>query len=351
MNKAIFFIFTIAFILIAANNFPGQTVPSSRLDLRIVADEAEAVLRILQKRENSAEITEADWQKVFSSEGYTRLKKRESAMSRPFADEDFKAFVLSPELFARRRELAATLRAWKEIDAARAGAAALQYLPANAAIRARVYPVIKPRDNSFVFEVRENPAIFLFLDPKVTKRQFENTLAHELHHIGFGTACPPPETSAAIEKLPPARQKVLKWTGAFGEGFAMLAAAGGAGVHPHAVSAAEDRARWDRDAANFNDDLKTVEKFLLDLEAGKLTEEKEVETARSFYGETQGAWYTVGWQMAAVIEKTYGRARLIEVFCDRRKLLPTFNEAVKKYNRRHKTRLAEWSPELIAKFE
>ena len=129
----------------------------------------------------------------------------------------------------------------------------------------------------------------------------------------------------------------------------MLAAAGGADVHPHAVSPAEEKARWERDVANFNGDLKTLEKFFLELEAGRFSEEKEIETARAFYGEAQGAWYTIGWQMAVVIEKTFGRARLIEVFCDQRKLLPTFNKAVKKYNRQNKTNLASWSKKLIEK--
>ena len=46
-----------------------------------------------------------------------------------------------------------------------------------------------------------------------------------------------------------------------GEGFAMLAAAGGPDIHPHAVSDAKERARWDHDLANFNEDLKKVESF------------------------------------------------------------------------------------------
>ncbi len=346
MNKAIILIFLTVFIFFGAKNVPAQ-----RIDLQIVTDEAEAVLQILEKLENSREVTESDWQKVFSSEGYTRLKKRELAMSRPFEDADFKTFVRSKELGLRRKILADTLAAWKEIEVERAGELALAYLPPDARVRAKIYPVIKPRDNSFVFDIRENPAIFLYLDPKVGKAQFENTLAHELHHIGFGTVCPSAETAGELKKHSPEMQKVLRWTGAFGEGFAMLAAAGAADVHPHAVSSPEDKALWDKDVANFNNDLKTVEKFFLELAGGKLSEEKEIETARSFYGEAQGAWYTVGWQMAVVIEKTFGRAKLVEVFCDPRKLLPAYNAAVKKYNRQNKTRLAVWSKDLIVKLE
>ena len=317
--------------------------------MQIVADEADAVLQILTKIENAQEVTDADWRRVFESEGYVRLQKRERFMRRSFEDADFKKFVLSDALAAQRKSLAQTLAEWKRINVNRAGELALAYLPQHAQIRAKIYPVIKPKENSFVFDIPENPAIFLYLDPKVSKEKFENTLAHELHHIGYGSGgCPDAETAAAIKRLPENTQKVLKWIGAFGEGFAMLAAAGGPDIHPHAVSSPEERARWDKDAANFNNDLKTVERFFIDLNNGKLSEKEENETARSFYG-VQGAWYTIGWQMAVVIEKTFGRTKLIECICDGRKLLPVYNEAVKTYNRRNKKQLARWSPELIAK--
>jgi hypothetical protein len=43
----------------------------------------------------------------------------------------------------------------------------------------------KPQIHSFVYDVRGDPAIFLYLDPEQPPAQFENTVAHELHHIGF----------------------------------------------------------------------------------------------------------------------------------------------------------------------
>ncbi|HEX8287513.1 MAG TPA: DUF5700 domain-containing putative Zn-dependent protease [Pyrinomonadaceae bacterium] len=348
------FVFIFTFILLIVFHF-GQAeslakgASDTRVNIQIVSDEADAVLKILEKGEKGEKIIEADWQNVFQSEGYIRLKKREHSMSRSFEDADFKTFALSDDLFKRRQDLAATLAKWKETDANHAGEMALAYLPQNAQIRAKVYPVIKPKDNSFVFEVRENPAIFLYLDPQVTKEQFENTLAHELHHIGFGSACPTQKTEEEIKQLSPNMQKVLKWTGAFGEGFAVLAAAGGADVHPHKFSPPEEKTRWDKDVANFNSDLKTVEKFFLDLADGKLSEDAEIQQVRSFYGE-QGAWYTVGWQMAVVIEKTFGREKLIEIMCDQRKLLQTYNKAIQEYNRRNKTQLASWSKELTGKY-
>lgn len=267
-------------------------------------------------------------------------------MSRSFEDVDFKAFVMSNELLQHAPALQETLTKWKQADVSRSADLALAYLPKTARIAAKIYPVIKPRENSFVFEVTTDPAIFLYLDPTVSREKFENTLAHELHHIGYGTSCPSQQTAAEIEKLPKNLQTLIQWIGGFGEGFAMLAAAGGPDVHPHAVSDAKERARWDHDMANFNEDLKKVESFFLSVANNRLTEEQISATAFSFFG-IQGPWYTVGWKMAVTIEKTYGRARLIECFCDHRKLLETYNKAALKHNRKSREHLATWSADII----
>jgi hypothetical protein len=324
--------------------FALPVLARSRVDVRIDTSQADAVLELLGKLESKQSILDSDWQRVFSTEGYVRLKKRELAMGRSFEDGDFKAFVMSPELLGRRTRLAATLERWKDVDADAISRGPLSYLPSTARIRAKIYPVIKPRTNSFVFDVKTDPAIFMYLDPDKRKEVFENELSHELHHIGFGSI-PVPSPPA---RMTPSQEKVIGWIGAFGEGFAMLAAAGGPDIHPHRFSPTADRDRWDRDVANFNDDLRKVERFLLDLADGKLDESKERETAMSFYG-VQGPWYTVGWKMAVVIEKTFGRNELIKVMTNQRDLLPTYNRAVKKYNKKTGENLALWSGSLLQK--
>lgn len=322
----------------------------AQVDVRMVTDEAEAALAILAKRKTNQPITDADWRRLFSSEGYVRLRQRETAMKRPFEEADFKAFILSAEMAGRAQALEETLAKWKRADVTGAARRALAYLPEEARIRAKIYPVIKPRDNSFVFDVKNDPAIFLYLDPSVGGEKFENTLAHELHHIGYGGGCSSRQTPDVTSRQPRNVQTVINWIGAFGEGLAMLAAAGGPDIHPHAVSAAEERARWDRDVANFNDDLKKVEKFYLDVLGNKLSEEEIQKTGFSFFG-VQGPWYTVGWRMAALIEKTYGREKLIECMCDQRKLLPAYNKAAAEFNRRSSEPLALWADELVNSIE
>jgi len=123
---------------------------------------------------------------------------------------------------------------------------ALAYLPAGAAIRVKVYPVIKPKTNSFIFELQTDPVIFLYLSPDMNAAQFENTVARELHHIGLATACLPANETEEFKNKPAEVQTMLEWAGAFGEGAAMLGAAGGPDIHPHALSSASDRERWDK---------------------------------------------------------------------------------------------------------
>ena len=336
------------FLTAPCNREPSaQSLGASRVDVRVVTDEPDAALAILARKKANQPITESDWRRLFSSEGYIRLKKREAAMKRTFEDSEFQAFIVSDKLIERAQALQDALDRWKRADPGEAARRALAYLPEDARIRAKIYPMIKPRENSFVFEVKTDPAIFLYIDPEVTKEQFENTLAHELHHIGYSGSCPSKQTDQEISKLPEKTQSVIKWIGAFGEGFAMLAAAGGPDVHPHAASKPEDRVRWDRDLANFNDDLKKVESFFNDVLAGKLSKEEEQKMAFSFFG-VQGPWYTVGWKMAVTIEKAFGRARLIECMCDQRKLLPVFNQAATHNNAPGVAgSLTIWSPALI----
>jgi hypothetical protein len=329
----------------------SQPHATPQVDVHFVTDEADAVLALLKLRAEHRPIADADWKPLFESEGYTRLKKREAAMHRAFQDDDFKAFVQSGPLLAKYPFLGETLRRWKQANVRACARRALAYLPREAHIHAKVYPVIKPRPNSFVFETDTNPAIFLALDPGVSRPKLENTMAHELHHIGYASCCPSREAADQISRLPERTRTVINWIGAFGEGYAMLAAAGGPDIHPHAVSSAADQARWDRDVANFDADLGQVEQFFKDVLSGKLATTDQInEVAFSFFG-IQGPWYTVGWKMSVVIEKTFGRSRLLDCMRDPRKLLPTFNAAAREYNPTASTPLRLWSEDVVAAIE
>jgi hypothetical protein len=332
------------FFPVAAAAQPG-TAQSDRIAVRFDSSEAEAVLAIVDKRAAGKSIEDADWNALFTSEPYVRLKKREASMHRDFTDEDFRKFVLSDDLLTHATELRRTLPEWRQADLSAAARRVLAYLPSQARIRPKVYPVIKPKKNSFVFESNTDPAIFLYLDPSVTREQFENTVAHEMHHIGFASL--ESEKDAQLANLPPATKSAVEWMGAFGEGFAMLAASGSPDIHPHTNSKPEDRARWDRDMANFNQDVRTLDEFFLDIVHGKFKTKDDVDAkGYSFFG-IQGPWYTVGYKMAVTIEKQFGRERLIACMTNVRELLPTYNQAAAEQAKKSGETPTLWSQDLI----
>ncbi len=323
--------------------YGASATADERVQLALDTTEAEAVLSILARRSAGEGVVASDWDRLFGSEPYRRLKRREAGLKRDFDDAEFRQFVLSDELRERAAALESTLAAWRRADLDAATRRILDYLPAQARIRAKVFPVIKPRTNSFVFELQIDPTVFLYLDPALDAEQFENTVAHELHHIGLASVSG--EADAVLRGLPPRARQAAEWMGAFGEGIAMLAAAGGPDVHPHAHSPLEDRARWDRDVARFDRDLQEVEAFFLDVIEGRLSGEDAIrDKASAFFG-VQGPWYTVGWKMAVVVERRYGRATLVDCMLDPRRLLATYNRAAEKHD--GPERPGVWSARLL----
>ena len=317
-----------------------------RLRVPMVTDEADAVLAILEVRARGRTPTETDWQRLFSSEGYRRLKQREASLQRPFDDASFREFVLSADVLERAPALSRTLREWVRVDPAGAARLAFAYLPEKAVIHARVYPAIKPKTNSFVFEPRTNPAIFLYLDPKVTPAKLENTLTHELHHIGVGTVCPDEPDGPVPENV----KKTLAWMSGFAEGRAMLAAAGGPDVDPHAVSDPTERAVWQRDFAKVPEDFRRLESFFEALLDETLTGDERNRQGMSFVATDdvpQGPYYTVGWLMSSVVERELGRRRLVESLCDPAMFLRDYDRAARSQVARGHGPLPLWSEAFV----
>lgn len=316
---------------------PAAPAKADRVQLMMDTGEAEQVLAILALRAKGAPVPDSQWSSLFATEPYQRLKKREAAIgeqfhepSLAFTDDDFKKFVLSDDMLKKAPELSATLERWKQANLQACADRALAYLPDSATIHAKIYPVIKPRTNSFVWEASTNAAIFLYLDPAVGREKMENTVAHELHHIGLGSLGPVYDKK--IESLSPNPRAAAGWMAAFGEGLAMLAAAGGPDADPQAASDAEQRALWAHDLAQFNTDLPAVDTFFADTIAGKFPNSDAIdEKASSFYG-AQGPWYTLGYKMAIIVEKRFGRAALIDTMLDPRCLLLLYNRAAAEMN-------------------
>ena len=70
--------------------------------------------------------------------------------------------------------LAAAVQRWRAVDVSTAARRAAAYLPAEQLLRATLYPVIEPRDDSFVWELERDPALFVYIDPSVSAAAQEN---------------------------------------------------------------------------------------------------------------------------------------------------------------------------------
>jgi hypothetical protein len=319
---------------------------TASIRVTVVTDEADAVLAIATKAAAGQTPGEADWATLLRSEGYTRLKERDAAMRRPIVDSAFHAFVVSPELRARLPELRRAVDGWRAMDARAAAARAFAYLPRGTVLRAKVYPVIKPRDNSFVWDLRGDPAIFFYVDPSEGAAAQANTTAHELHHVGYAQGCP--DTPAPAGGVGVA----VRYMGTFGEGLAVLAAAGGPDVHPHASSPAAARATWERDVAGWRTDFAALERFFTDVATGRAGTDEQVRERWMGFVATdsipQGAFYTVGWVMASTIERELGRPALVGAMCSPPRLLAAYNRAAAHANQRGGEPMPLWSPALFA---
>lgn len=333
----------------------SQNAPE-RCRVKMDTSQAEAVLEILATRQAKQEIPPAQWQKLFTCEPYRRLKEREAAIAKMFGrpggltDEAFRAFVLSDALLAKAPALKKTLEAWKTMDSAKSAERILAFLPVGAQIHATVYPLIKPAENSFVWDVKTNPAIMLALNPSVGAQEFENMLAHEMHHIGLRSSSQLAFQKELKSKLSAPVQSCMECLGGFGEGHAMLAAAGGADKDPQAYSKPDVRSAWVKGMANFEADQKALEAFFLDILAGKFPNDDALnEKFFSFHNDYQGAWYTVGYKMAQLVEQRFGRPALLETMRDTRLLLRDYNRAARELNAKGEVKPPLWSEGLLKK--
>lgn len=336
-------------LLLLTSAFLSMTAKAAdNVQINLVTDEVEAALAILETASAGHTPSEKQWQALWQSAGYRRLLERETAMGRQegFSDK-LAAWLQAPANTGRAAEFRKLVEFWRGFDAATAGERAHAYLPQGFVLRATLYPVIKHTQNTFVFDVQNDPAIFMTINPEDSVESIAATMTHELHHIGLGQ-CP---ALADYDKLNPRQQRAVDWLSVFGEGLAVLATAGGPMRHPHFYSTPEEYLVWERDVANFKRDIPRVEAFFKSILDGSLPEERQRAELFTFIATEdipQGAAYTAGWKMAALVERRFGHAALVSVMCDPRELLKLYNRAASETVASSAENLPLWSEDFIA---
>jgi len=323
--------------------FQQPRTPALRLDF----SEADQAVKILGKEKENIPVLDSDWNSLFSSVPYEKLKQQEASFHNAFSNDDFRHFLQSSQEIAKTDSLVETLKAWKKTDFNKIAERVKGYLPQGAVLCATVFPLIKLSKNSFVWGDAPEKAIFLYVNPSLSQQQFANKVAHESHHIGMSSL--EGAQNKLVAGLSDEKRAAFEWLGGFGEGEAMLAAAGSPTIHPHFHDAAAAKAVWDKALLHFNGDIVSLQVFYTAILDGKLKGDDQIQQAAGPFWGTQGPWYTAGYKMCQLIEVHFGRTTLMEAYMDPRKMLVFYNQAARLENNRHHIQLALWSAAFITR--
>jgi len=124
-------------------------------------------------------------------------------------------------------------------------------------------------------------------------------------------------------------RQVARWSSAFGEGLAVLAAAGSCDADPVGAGPDSLLRYWKEGLAQFPEDLAAVDAFfngILDQSIEKIDR-----AGFEFFG-VRGPWYTVGWKMWTLVEQEFGRPALVEAMPRMPRLLLLYAEAARRRN-------------------
>jgi hypothetical protein len=315
--------------------------------IRTEFDQAEAAIIIMETLAKGEDVSEAQWRALWTSKGYARLIERQSSLN---IDEGFagrlESWLQDPAVHNRAADYRRAVEEIKTIDSNAAGRMASAYLPKSFVIEATFIALIKHTPNSFVFDMANDPTIFLNVDPDKSMESVEAILAHELHHVGF-------EKCAQVsdyDRLSEPQQWVVNVLPVLGEGLAMLAAAGSPDRHPQFFGSSAEWMTWERDVATAGPEIMRMERYFMAVLDGSLPEDQRRPQLFSFINTAdvpQGGAYTVGWKMAAAIERHFGRQALVDTVCDYRKVLKLYNRAVREVGIREAGGLITWSDEFL----
>jgi hypothetical protein len=186
----------------------------------------------------------------------------------------------------------------------------------------------------------------MYVNPENSPVFVESVLTHELHHVGL-TQCP---EIGGYDNLTDDQQWVTDMLSVFGEGLAVLATAGSPDRHPHFYSTSDEWAVWERDVTNVAPDLARIESFFQSILNGTHPQDGRRKTLFTFISTEeipQGPAYTLGWKMASLVERRFGRGRLLGALCDSRELLKLYNQAARETHADGILNLPLWSDEFI----
>lgn len=341
----------VAFVLICSGLAVAETpfdVPrfdSPRTPLSFDYAQAEQVLAMLDARTHGREITDGDWSRLFETAPFPIIRFAPRDAQQDFSRAKFKEFVLSPELLKRADTLREALEISKHADTAKLTAIP-QFRPRVFVTHARIVPIIAPKQRSFVVQTAQGPVVFIPLDIETARQHLEKTVASRAI-FEAEVASMRDKSDEEITRLPWAEGTVSDLTKNFDGGLALLASISKVETHPYWAYTLEEREHWNRRVGEFDQDLKKLDAMFAGILSGQLRNQQQINDLAENYATEMGAWQTVGYSMAVMIERTYGSKALIGAMRDPRWLIGLYNRAVNTAHARTGADYPNWSPEVL----
>jgi hypothetical protein len=313
------------------------------LRVRIDLSEPEAMLAAADGLRNNGRIEAAQLETVLQTPAAKHLRGTHALTA-----ENIGPYITSAEFSAQAGAFQFSLREWRMASRQQIERRIGEYLPPEGQLSLTVVVVLAPGFTEAEFDTSSiPPRVFVPLVPSMLHMRQETYVGEQVYLLA---------SAIAIKSLQPHYNRMtdsvrlaVEYTTEFRRGIALLAGAGGPGLHICATCPRAERQQWDNDLVAFGTDFQKLNKLLL----ATALAERDIEGHRSQLDSVSVlSWQVLGYRMAVTIEQHYGRKVLPNLLRDPRMLLELYNLAAAADNASGKVDepLPLWSPELMRLF-
>jgi hypothetical protein len=312
---------------------------AQNLQVRIDLSEAEAMLSAANALRDNGPIAAAQLESVLQTPAGKHLTKTQALTA-----ENIQRYVTSAEFSAQTSAFQSSLREWHTASRQQIEHRLGEYLPPEGQLSLTVVVVLAPGFTDAEFDTISNaPRVLVPLLPYMPHMRVE-TYADEQVYL-LASAITTKSLQLHYDQMTDSVRLAVEYITEFRRGIALLAGAGGPGLHICSTCPRAERQQWDNDLVAFSTDLQALDKLLL---ATALT--ADIEGQRSQLDSVGVVpWQVVGYRMADIIERHYGRKVVPNLLRNPRMLLELYNLAAADDNASgtFDEPLPLWSPELM----
>ena len=259
--------------------------------------------------------------------------------------ENIKRYITSAEFKAQTAAFQFSLREWRNAHHQLIEHRLDEYLPPEGQLPLTVVAVLAPGFTHAEFDTNSaSPQVFVPLLPSMLHMQVETYVGEQAYLLA--SAITIKSLRPHYDRMTGSVRLAVEYITEFRRGIALLAGIGGPGLHVCATCPRAERQQWDNDFVAFSADLRTLDKLLL----ATALAETDLEGQRSQLDSVGVVpWQVVGYRMAVMIERHYGRKVVPNLLRDPRMLLELYNRAAVEDNAAGAVDkpLPLWSPELM----